>query len=88
MKDLCIPIPNFSEKDEVEVEVKYGNKKLSYNFKVVSFPWEEGLEDSSDELIISGHDLINIYCSSGNGSLSNPYVVENREFESDIKEKS
>ena len=40
MKDLTIPIPNDGNVDTVEIEVKVGKKKIVYNFRVESFPWE------------------------------------------------
>jgi hypothetical protein len=41
MKDLCVPIPNFGEAEFAEIELKVGEKKTNYNFRVVSFPWDE-----------------------------------------------
>ena len=40
MKDLTIPIPNDGNTDTVEITVKVGAKKINYNFKVETFPWE------------------------------------------------
>ena len=53
MKDLCIPVPNFSEKEEVFVEVSIGNIKSAYNFKVVSFPWEEEMNGNNEDIMDS-----------------------------------
>ena len=39
MKDLTIPIPNDGNIDMVEVDVKVGDKKIQYHFRVESFPW-------------------------------------------------
>ncbi len=40
MHDICIPIPHFRENEIAEVEVKIGDKKSSFNFRVESFNWE------------------------------------------------
>lgn len=54
-------------------------EEIQMNENILSEPKQ------AEELTINAHDLVNIYCSSGNGSLSNPYVVENREFEMDVR---
>lgn len=40
MHDICVPIPHFSEYEIAEVEVKIGDKKSSFNFRIESFNWE------------------------------------------------
>ncbi len=40
MHDICIPIPHFRENEIAEVEVKIGEKKSGFNFRVESFDWE------------------------------------------------
>ena len=40
MHDICVPIPHFSNNEIAEVEVKIGDKKSSFNFRVESFEWE------------------------------------------------
>jgi hypothetical protein len=40
MKELCIPIPHFQEKESAEIILKVGDEMINYNFRVVSFPWE------------------------------------------------
>lgn len=52
MKELCVPIPHFKEQENAEILLKVGEKRISYNFRVVSFPWEVEDEYSSggDEL--------------------------------------
>jgi hypothetical protein len=47
MRDLCIPIPEFIEKQLMEVEVKIMGDKRKYNFRLESFDWE--IENRSDE---------------------------------------
>jgi len=49
MKDLCIPIPGFGEDEIAELHLKVGDRKISYDFRVESFPW-----DIDDEL--NGND--------------------------------
>ncbi len=41
MKEIVIPIPDITENETAEVEVNIKGRKLSYNFRVVSFPWEK-----------------------------------------------
>jgi hypothetical protein len=41
MKEINIPIPDITENETAEVEVSVKGRKLRYNFRVVSFPWEK-----------------------------------------------
>ena len=52
MKDLCIPIPGFGENEIAELQLKVGDQKISYDFRVESFPWdvEDELNGDSDEI--------------------------------------
>jgi len=52
MKDLCIPIPGFGEDEIAELHLKVGDRKISYDFRVESFPWdiEDELNGNSDEI--------------------------------------
>ena len=54
MKDLCVPIPNFGEDEMAEIELRVGDQKIEYNFKVESFPW-----DVEDELTHKDDDVAN-----------------------------
>ena len=47
MKELCIPIPYLGENEIAEVEVKLEGRKIKYDFRVESFPWEAEDEFSS-----------------------------------------
>jgi len=40
MREICIPLFGFEENDNAEVMVKLGDKRLQYDFRVVSFKWE------------------------------------------------
>jgi len=40
MHDICVPIPHFTENEIAEVEVRIGEKKSSFNFRIESFSWE------------------------------------------------
>ncbi len=55
MKDLCVPIPGFGDQQFADIEVKVGKKRLSLNYRVVSFPWdvEDNLPVTIDEIEIS-----------------------------------
>ena len=52
MKDLCVPVPNFGEDEIADIELRVGNKKIMYSFRVESFPWEV-----EDELSIADDDV-------------------------------
>jgi hypothetical protein len=47
MKEICIPIPYLKDNDIAEVEVVIAGKKIKYDFRVESFPWEVENEFSS-----------------------------------------
>jgi hypothetical protein len=52
MKDLCVPIPDFGEDEIADIELRVGDEKISYSFRVESFPWEV-----EDELSVSNDDV-------------------------------
>ena len=52
MKDLCVPIPNFGEDEIADIELRVGDKKMSYSFRVESFPWKV-----DDELSVTDDDV-------------------------------
>ena len=45
MKELCVPMPHFHDHQVAEVDLKVNGDKITYNFRVESFPW-----DVEDEL--------------------------------------
>ena len=55
MKDICVPIPNFGDENFAEIELKVGDKKIKYNYRVVSFLWESEDDNrlSDDEVSLS-----------------------------------
>lgn len=52
MKDLCVPIPNFGEDEIADIELRVGDEKISYSFRVESFAWEV-----EDELSVADDDV-------------------------------
>jgi hypothetical protein len=54
MKDLCVPIPNFGEQEIADIELRVGDEKILYSFRVESFPW-----DVEDELSIEDDEITN-----------------------------
>ncbi|MCD6566325.1 MAG: hypothetical protein J7K53_10325 [Bacteroidales bacterium] len=52
MRELCVPIPGFNSDQSAEIKLKIGKEKISYDFKVVSFPW-----DIEDELSVERDEL-------------------------------
>ena len=51
LKDVCIPIPGFGEEEVAELHLKIGDRKISYDFRVESFPWdvEDELNNGDDD---------------------------------------
>ena len=49
MKEICIPISNLGEDEIVDVMVTIGGKKMSYSFRVESFPWSVSSEQNTSE---------------------------------------
>ncbi len=49
MKDLCVPIPNFGEQEIADIELRVGDEKIIYSFRVESFPWDIKDELSSED---------------------------------------
>jgi hypothetical protein len=45
MRELSVPIPHFHDYQVAEVDLKVNGNKITYNFRVESFPW-----DVEDEL--------------------------------------
>ena len=52
MKDLCVPIPNFGEDEIADIELRVGDQKISYSFRVESFAW-----DVDDELSVADDEV-------------------------------
>ncbi len=52
MKDLCVPVPHFEERENAEIILKVGQEKINFNFRVVSFPWEveDEFSNGTDEI--------------------------------------
>ena len=47
MRELCIPLPFLEEQQVAEVEVKIGDKKQKFDFRLESFPW--GADKNADQ---------------------------------------
>ena len=61
MKEICIPISNLGEDEIADVIVTIGGKKMSYSFRVESFPWSVSSEQSTtdDDTLHATLDQIN-----------------------------
>jgi hypothetical protein len=44
MKEICIPIPQLKGEEIADVDVTLAGKKIHYQFRLESFPWEVGEE--------------------------------------------
>jgi len=55
MNELCVPVPGITENEVAEVTVSIKGKKIKYEFRIESFPWdtEKTLADTKDPLVIS-----------------------------------
>jgi len=55
LKDLCIPVPGFGENEIAELHLKVGDKKICYDFRVESFPWDvdDELNGDADHISLS-----------------------------------
>ncbi len=55
LRELCVPIPHFSEEQIAEIILKIGQEELRYHFRVESFPWDsvDDLQIGQDELSLS-----------------------------------
>ena len=52
MRELCVPIPALNSEQTAELKLKIGKEEISYDFRVISFPW-----DIEDELSIGKDEL-------------------------------
>jgi hypothetical protein len=64
MKEICIPIPYLKDDEIAEVEVVVAGKKIKYDFRVESFPWEtqdefSGLKDPLERSLARIYKLKN-----------------------------
>ncbi|HJX71897.1 MAG TPA: hypothetical protein VJ346_08095 [Bacteroidales bacterium] len=55
MNELSVPIIGMKENDVAEVTVSIKGRKIRYDFRIESFPWEadETLTSTKDPLVIS-----------------------------------
>ncbi len=55
MNQLCVPVPGITDNDIAEVIVMIKGKKIKYEFRIESFPWEtdKTIADTKDPLAIS-----------------------------------
>lgn len=64
LKDLCIPIPGLGEHEIAELHLKVGDKKISYDFRVESFPWDADDDlNGSDEISNSLARISRLKCA-------------------------
>ncbi len=45
MKELCIPVPDLGDSQAADIELTINGKKMKYQFRIETFPW-----DTEDEL--------------------------------------
>ena len=53
MRELSVPMPHFHENQIAEVDLKVNGDKITYNFRVESFPWdvEDELSDKNSDTV-------------------------------------
>ena len=49
MKEICIPVPGFGDDQIADVSITVGNKKMSFSFRVESFPWRIDNQNENSE---------------------------------------
>ncbi|MHC1705444.1 MAG: hypothetical protein AB9846_16200 [Tenuifilaceae bacterium] len=49
MKEICIPISNLGDDEIADVTLTIGGRKISYSFRVESFPWSLPTDQNSSE---------------------------------------
>ena len=50
MREICIPVPGFGEDQIAEVSLTVGGQRISYSYRVESFPWSlEGIPQPEDD---------------------------------------
>lgn len=52
MRELCIPVFGLDENENAEILLKVGGKEVQYDFRVVSFKWED-----NDDLSIGDDEI-------------------------------
>ena len=52
MKELCVPVPALTGDDYAEITVLVKGKKIKYDYRIESFPWEveDELSQTDDHL--------------------------------------
>ncbi len=40
MKEICVPIPDITEDEIAEVVVNVRGRRITYNYRIESFPWK------------------------------------------------
>ncbi|MCD6596358.1 MAG: hypothetical protein J7L04_01645 [Bacteroidales bacterium] len=55
MRELCVPVFGLDENENAEILLKVSGKKIQYNFRIVSFKWDDDddLSQANDEISIS-----------------------------------
>ena len=60
MRELSVPLPHFHENQVAEVDLKVNGDKITYNFRVESFPWDVEDELSNKDSDPVSHSLARI----------------------------
>lgn len=54
MKEICIPVPNFGDDQIADVTLTVGGQRVSYSYRIESFPWN--LEGTAIHENLSDHE--------------------------------
>ena len=49
MKEICIPISHLGDEEIADVTITIGGRKVSYSFRVESFPWALSTDEATTD---------------------------------------
>jgi hypothetical protein len=53
MKEVCVPLPNLTDEQAADVEVRIGKAKDTFRFRVESFNWVREDMDTGNNILVS-----------------------------------
>lgn len=52
MKEVCVPLPNLTDEQVADVEVRVGETKDTFRFRVESFDWVTEEIDTGNDILV------------------------------------
>ena len=60
MKEICVPIPDITEDEIAEVVVNVRGRRITYNYRIESFPWKaDNILEPYDDILTLSSSRIN-----------------------------